>query len=117
MNRDSVNVEFIGATSTHDGYGNLVFDSTRTFQLKQYGINKVEAFTRNTIFSHTLYTYVARNPDAMPDFQYRPCALRYAPEHGVFKTSYFSFPLYLMDDSNGDVQAIFTDMLDWFLNE
>ncbi|GEM_PF-1682937 len=110
-------VEFIQATSVYTGYEDLPTDSAQTVQLLQNGLNKVEAFVRNTARSRTLFTYEAAQPDTMTDFQYKPVALRFEPEHGLFKTSYFSFPLYMMDNSNGDVQTVFTDMLSWFLTE
>jgi len=89
----------------------------QTVQLLQNGLNKVEAFIRNTARSRTLFTYEAALPDTMTAFQYKPVALRFEPEHELFKTSYFSFPLYMMDNSNGGVQTVFTDMLSWFLTE
>jgi hypothetical protein len=116
-NRFDPNGEFQGAASTSSGFGNLVIDSLRTSQLRHYGLNKVESLVRNSNLSRTLYTYEAFQPDTMVNFQYSPCAVRFTPQHGVFKTSYFSFPLYMMDNSNGQVQAVFSEMLNWFLNE
>lgn len=109
-------VEFIGASSVYSGYDDLVIDTTRTMIMGQYGINKVEVFIRNTS-SEPLFTYQAAQPDTMQNFHDMPCALRFIPEHEVFKTSYFSFPLFMMDNSDGEVQEIFTEMLNWFLNE
>jgi len=117
MDRTSFDVEFIQATSVYAGYEDLPTDSVQTVQLLQNGLNKVEAFIRNTARSRTLFTYEAALPDTMTAFQYKPVALRFEPEHELFKTSYFSFPLYMMDNSNGGVQTVFTDMLSWFLTE
>ena len=118
MSLTRTTAEFIGATSIYSGYGDLVVDSIKTAAyLNQYGLNKVEVLVRNSARSVSLYTYNAANPDTMQDFQYLPCAVKYYPQHQVFKTSYFSFPLYAMDNSGGQVQAVFTDMLAWFLEE
>ncbi|MCD6163536.1 MAG: hypothetical protein J7K40_14140 [candidate division Zixibacteria bacterium] len=109
--------EFVGATSAHSGFNTLVTDTTRTRLLRQYGINKVDVFSRFSSHSEGLFKYQAAQPDTMIGFQNMPVALRFFPEHEVFKTSYFGFPLFLMDNSDGDVQDVFTNMLDWFLNE
>jgi len=108
--------EFVGATSVYSDYNTLDIDPDKTLLLQQYGLNKVEVFVRYTT-SVPLFTYQAAQPDTMQNFHDMPCALRFTPDHEVFKTSYFSFPLFMMDNSNGYVQEIFTDMLDWFLNE
>jgi hypothetical protein len=111
--------EFIGATAVVSdfGFSDLPIDPVKTGYLDQYGINKVEVFERNSVNSHTLFTYNAANPDTMVEFQYRPCAVVYQPNNQVYKTSYFSFPLYLMDNSEGQVQTVFDVMLSWFLDE
>jgi len=118
MSTGGATAEFVGATSIYPGYDNIVVDSIKTAAyLNQYGLNKVEVLVRNSANSTTLYTYNAANPDTLQDFQYMPCAVRYYPGHHVFKSSYFSFPLYTMDNSEGQVQAIFTELLAWFLEE
>lgn len=109
--------EFIGAAAIYGGYSDLVISPERTLQMGQYGLNKVEALVRYSVHSTTLFTYRAANPDTMQAFQLMPCAVRYYPENHVYKTSYFSFPLYMMDNSEGQIQAVFTDMLHWFLEE
>lgn len=110
--------EFVGATSVFPGLGNLVLSTDRILQMRLFsGLKKVEVLLRNSIYSQALYTYEAAVPDTMPNFQYMPCAVRYDPSHHVFKTAYFSFPLYMMDNSSGQVQDVFTEMLHWFLVE
>jgi len=110
-------VEFVGARSVDSDFGDLVIDPVRTAEMLQHGINKVEVLIRNSNLSSTIFTYEAANPDTMVQFQFSPCAVRYNPIHHIFKTSYFSFPLYMMDNSAGAVQATFTNMLAWFLEE
>ncbi len=118
MNTTSPTAEFIGASSVYPEYSNLVVDSIKTAAyLNQYGLNKVEVLVRNSIYSVSLFTYNAALPDTMQGFQYLPCAVRYYPSHHVYKTSYFSFPLYAMDNSEGRVQTVFTDMLAWFFED
>jgi len=118
MSLTGTTAEFIGATSIYPAYDNLVVDSIKTAAyLNQFGLNKVEVLVRNSNSSITMYTYNAANPDTMQGFQYLPCAVKYDPDHHVFKSSYFSFPLYAMDNSGGQVQEIFTDMLAWFLED
>ena len=114
MQADSA--EFVGAFSVYDGYEfeGITIDPEKTGMLRQYGLNKIAAFSRNSVQSKTLFTYHAVQPDTMANFEYRPCALRYAPEHGVFKTSYFAFPLLMMDNSEGKVQAIFENATNRF---
>jgi hypothetical protein len=108
--------EFVGATSVYGNFPSLNVDNDKAFgYFNQYGINKVEALLRNGTHSTTLYTYNAANPDTMALFEAMPCAVRYYPTNHVFKSSYFSFPLILLDDSDGQVRAIFDDMLYWFL--
>jgi hypothetical protein len=109
--------EFRSATSILDGFPSLSIDPARTLQMQHYGINKVEVLARHSAASRTLYTYNAANPDTMQDFQYMPCAVRNYPTNHVYKSSYFSFPLYMMDNSDGQVQAVFNEMLHWFLEE
>lgn len=113
----SDSAEFRGAASVMSGYSDLQISPERTMQMGgQYGLNKVEVLVRYSVNSTTLFTYRAANPDTMQAFEYMPCAVRYYPENHVYKTSYFSFPLYMMDNSDGQVQTVFTDMLHWFLN-
>ena len=112
-----VSVEFIGATSVYTAFEDLCTDPERTLLMGQYGINKVSSLVRFSGYSQTLFTYNAAKPDTMPNFDGMPCAVKYFPENEIFKTSYFSFPLFFMDNSNGEVQAVFTDMLAWFLEE
>jgi len=82
----------------------------------QIGITKVEGLARYSTVSKTIFVYNAINPDTSTQHG-RPIAVRYYPDNGIFKTSYFSFPLYLMDNSEGQVQQVFDVMLSWFLNE
>ena len=55
------------------------------------------------------------------DFHYKPCALRYEELSGSgsgfeirFRLAIFTFPIYFLDDSEGDVSRMFNSMLDWF---
>ena len=109
--------EFIGAGSVNDDYADLMIDPSRTAQMQQHGVNKVEVLVRSSNASSTIFTYRAANPDTMEQFQFAPCAVRFYPNHHVFKSSYFSFPLYMMDNSSGAVQQTFTNMLTWFLED
>ncbi|MCP4582324.1 MAG: hypothetical protein GY839_11980 [candidate division Zixibacteria bacterium] len=110
--------EFVGVSPIHGSYGIMEVDTTKTLLMTQIGLNRVETLVRSSAFSSTLFTYNAANPDTMPAlFENMPCAVRYFPEHEVFRSAYFSFPLYFMDNSEGQVQTVFTDMLGWFFEE
>ena len=62
------------------------------------------------------------NYQPFSDFHRKPVAIRYekiaAREGGSYEVRYrvavFSFPLYFLDNSNGQVTAMFQGMLDWF---
>lgn len=114
-NTDSI-AELIGAVSVSGEFDDLEFDTLKISHLRQYGISKVEGLARYTNISETMYAYDAINPDTSSQHG-RPVAVRYFPENGIYKTSYFCFPLYLMDDSEGTVQHVFDVMLSWFLDE
>ncbi len=114
-NTDSI-AELIGAVSVSSEFDDLEFDILKISHLRQYGISKVEGLARYSNISETMYTFDAINPDTSSQHG-RPIAVRYYPENGIYKTSYFCFPIYLMDDSEGDVQHVFDVMLSWFLDE
>ena len=113
--------EFAGAVSAGNNMPDLTIDTMKTLLMGQYGLNKVEVFRRNNDNLEGnyvgLYEYHATLPDTMLNFEGMPIAERYYPNHHVFKTSYFSFPLLMMDNSDGQVQDIFTNMLEWFLGD
>jgi len=56
------------------------------------------------------------------DFHLRPCGIRYEKlvvEPGAtfavrYRVAVFAFPLYYMNNTNGEVNAMFNTMLDWF---
>jgi hypothetical protein len=121
-NYDGIRVdtaEFIGASPNTPAFENLQINIPRCAYMRQYGISKVESLERAggiVNLSTTLFTYKAINPDTS-QFNGLPVAVAYIPENNLFRTSYFSFPLYLMDNSNGEVQHVFDVMLAWFLND
>jgi hypothetical protein len=41
-------------------------------------------------------------------------AARYAHESGIYKTAFFGFPLYFMDNSSNQMTDMFKAMIDWF---
>lgn len=117
-NTDSI-AEFIGAVSVSDDFNDLdtlEFDTLKINYLRQYGVSKVEGLARYSNISETMFIYNAINPDTSSQHA-RPVAVRYYPENEIYKTSYFCFPLSLMDNSGGDVQHVFDVMLSWFLDE
>jgi hypothetical protein len=62
------------------------------------------------------YTYLP-----FSDFHFKPCAFRFEELSGTdsgfeirYRLAIFSFPIYLLDDSDGAVSQMFASMLDWF---
>ncbi|MEE9554337.1 MAG: hypothetical protein V3W18_08585 [candidate division Zixibacteria bacterium] len=74
-------------------------------------IPRIEYLMRN-INSETVYTFAAINSDSSGTFHGFPVAVR--NENAVFKTSYFSFPLFFIRYDQSVVVA--NNMLDWFLD-
>jgi hypothetical protein len=108
--------EFRTAKSIDPAFENLQVDSLRCSFLRQVGIGKVEVLERYSNYSQSLFTFGAVNPDTSM-FNDLPIAVVYTFPGGLYKTSYFSFPLYLMDNSEDQVQHVFDVMLAWFLTD
>lgn len=108
--------EFHSAKSIVPEFENLEIDSLKCLYLRQYGISKVDVVERYGNRSTTLFTFGAINPDTS-SYDNLPVAVVYSPASSLYKTAYFSFPLYLMDNSEGQVQHVFDVMLAWFLDE
>ncbi len=77
-----------------------------------YAVPRVEYLSK-VIGAQTLYKFRAINPQLSGTFHEFPVALRY--ETSVFKSSHFSFPLFLMEYDQASEVA--DQMLDWFLSE
>jgi hypothetical protein len=108
--------DFHFAKSITPTFENLGIDSLKCSYVRQFGISKVDVVERTDNFSTTLFTYGAINPDTSR-YDNLPVAIIHTPASGLYKTSYFSFPLYLMDNSEGQVQHVFDVMLAWFLDD
>ncbi|NLI15318.1 MAG: hypothetical protein GX409_03420 [candidate division Zixibacteria bacterium] len=108
--------EFNHAKSILPVFENLFIDSLRCAQLRQFGISKVDVVERSSGLSQTLFTFGSINADTS-HYEDLPVAVRFEPTSRLYKTAYFSFPLYLMDNSEGQVQHIFDVMLAWFLDD
>jgi hypothetical protein len=108
--------EFRMAKSINPLFESIGIDSLKCSYIRQFGISKVDVVERHSALSQTLLTYGSVNPDTSAYEDY-PIAVRYEPASHLYKTAYFSFPLYLMDNSDGKVQHVFDVMLAWFLNE
>lgn len=108
--------EFNRAKSIVPAFENIGIDSLRCSQIRQFGISKVEVLERVGGLSQSLFTFGSINPDTSR-YENLPIAVRFEPSSHLYKTAYFSFPLYLMDNSEGKVQHIFDVMLAWFLED
>jgi hypothetical protein len=113
--RNTEVAEFRVAKSIVQGFENIGIDSLKCSYVRQFGISKVDVVERAGDLSHTLFTFGAVNPDTSY-YNDLPVAVAYEPASHLYKTAYFSFPLYLMDNSEGKVQHVFDVMLAWFLN-
>jgi len=117
--------EFVGASPALQNFPILEIDTLKVFATswahsdtvrypgRKYdfrALSKVEYLMRN-FNSQTIYTFSAINPDTS-NFHGFPVAIR--NENAVFKTSYFSFPLFFIKYDQAKVVA--TDMIDWFLD-
>jgi hypothetical protein len=108
--------EFRMAKTINPLFESIGIDSLKCSYIRQFGISKVDVVERHSALSQTLLTYGSVNPDTSAYEDY-PIAVVYQPASRLYKTAYFSFPLYLMDNSEGKVQHVFDVMLAWFLNE
>ncbi len=118
----SQTAEFMAANPTPTSpFERLVVDQTKCRYMYQFNLSKVDVMARYSSNSTTLLTYEAINPDTSYQdgwpIHAMPVAMVYEPSHGAFKTSVFTFPLYFMDNSGGEVQHVFNYMLAWFLDD
>ncbi len=111
--RDSA--EFRGATPLVAGFPELSVDTLKvsytSWPLNHYaealfGVGYIVLRPG----SEPLYTFQALDPFTSR-FHAFPVAARYDP--GTYKTSYFSFPLYFIDQASA--QTVTSNMLEWFL--
>jgi hypothetical protein len=108
--------EFRTAKSIYPAFQNIHIDSVRCSYLRQAGLGGVEVIERDSSYSQSLFTFGSVNPDTSV-FEDLPIALVCQPRSGLYKTAYFAFPLYFMDNSGDEVQHVFDVMLAWFLDE
>jgi hypothetical protein len=114
----SAPAEFIGANryaGVNTAFPDISVDTLKIQGLVgnfDYAMPQVE-FSILTPGTEALYRFNAINPGAIGTFHDFPVAVR--RETDTYKTSYFSFPLFLME-YDGAAQ-IFNVMLDWFLEE
>lgn len=108
----SVDLAKLFRYGTRTAGGRVMWDSTR-----MPDVNYDQRGTKATPL------YVFQVPVAFADTSHlggTVVAVRYngPPWQGkpIFKTAHFGFPLYVLDDSGGQVQAMVTEMLRWFLN-
>ena len=113
VNREA---EFSGAKSMVTGFPTLSVDTLRVSYTSWVLNNYAEAllgvdFTIRYSSSQTLYVFQSLYPDSL--FHGFPVAVRY--DGGVFKSSYFSFPLYFFDDAS--CAEVARQMLGWFFED
>lgn len=110
-------VEFNGANSLIASLPALEIDTLRVsytswvlndYSVALFGIGSLIRFGD----AETVYTFNSIDPDNSTYHEF-PVAVRY--DAGTFKTSYFAFPLYFMDEE-ASFQAA-DAMLSWFLDE
>lgn len=106
--------EFSGANPIVTGFPTLSVDTLRVSYTSWILNHYAEAllgvdFTIRYSSSQTLYVFRSLYPDTS-SFHGFPVAVRY--DGGVFKSSYFSFPLYFFDDAS--TAEVSRQMLGWF---
>jgi hypothetical protein len=108
--------QFRSAKSLMPEFENIGVDSVKCSYLKHVGLCNVEVLERDSVYSKSLFTFGSLNPDTSI-FEDLPIAVKCQPRSGIYKTAYFAFPLYFMDNSEGKVQHVFDVMLAWFLED
>lgn len=106
--------EFSGANPIVTGFPALSVDTLRVSYTSWIRNHYAEAllgvdFTIRYSSSQTVYVFRSLYPDSS-SFHGFPIAVRY--DASVFKSSYFSFPLYFFDDAS--VAEVSRQMLGWF---
>lgn len=109
--------EFSGANPIVTGFPTLSVDTLRVSYTSWRFDHYAEAllavdFTIRYSSSQTLYVFRSLYPDSS-SFHGFPVAVRY--DGGVFKSSYFSFPLYFFDDASA--AEVTRQMLGWFFED
>ncbi len=109
-----------GITTSLYDYNDLSFDAdvvellgTNTTQFI-YGLSKVEDNTIGLPVAEAFYLFRNQEGD-MTDAEGKPLAIRYKTTS--FRTSYFAFPLFFMDNSEGEVTEAVRQTLDFMTDK
>ena len=110
--------EFIGADPLNSAGTGLSSINADTLKVQQLNGTFTDAIPRMEFLIRTnrpevIYTFISNEPSATGSFHNFPVAVRL--ETPSFKSSYFCFPLFLMEyDAAAEVVDV---MLEWFLEE